>query len=891
MEYKLNLSDLIDTRTLQRIQDAFSKMTGIAVITADANGGILIEGSHVTEFCNCMRKSAEGSSRCKECNKTGAEMTMREGKSFAYNCHAGLVDFAAPIVVQDELIGCFIGGQVFLEKPDFDKMRRYARELGVDPDEYVAAAEKIAVIEREDLNSAIDFLYTLADILSDITYSRNLLFQANVELGKSVTMKSDFLANMSHEIRTPMNAVIGMAEMALREDLPSIARDYINQIKIAGKTLLAIINDILDFSKIESGKMDIIPVEYSPVSVVRDVANIVVTRLKGKEVEMILDIAPDLPSTLKGDSIRIKQVILNLLNNAAKFTQRGKILLRMSHARISDKEVTLCVDVEDTGIGIKKGDLGKLFQSFSQVDSKRNRNIEGTGLGLAISKQLLSLMKGDIQVQSEYEKGSRFSFSLPQKVIQEDPEMTVNEPEALYVVGLFSNPYIKEQIKKDIMGLKVKYRQLDSGVELYMLPKDRRVFCFIEQEMLTAPIEEFLRENREITAVLLTPFDSTMQLDIPNLLIVKKPVFLMSLVRILNQEEADPDYNDSNDELFDFIAPEANVLIVDDNAVNLTVAEGLLEPLQMKIDTALGGKEAISKISEKHYDIVFMDHMMPEVDGIETTRIIRRFHTEYDDVPIIALTANAVDGTREMFCSEGMNDFIPKPIELRVLISKVKQWLTPEKIRRVEQSAVMQEKREEPLDISIGDLDIAYSIGILGGEKLFWTVLKEYYRVIDKKAALIKELEEAEDWTGYTIEVHALKSASRQIGAIALSDQAAEMEKAGNARDAELIHRCTDEMLEKYIAYRTVLEPFCADDEEDAAAESISEETLQQCFEDMGAAVEELDMDEMEAVVQEMAKYRYEGQSKELFERLTEAVQEVDVDGCEAIIQEWQALK
>lgn len=890
MEYKLNLSDLIDTRTLQRIQDAFSKMTGIAVITADASGGTLIEGSHVTEFCNCMRKSAEGSLRCKECNRTGAEMTVREGKSFAYNCHAGLVDFAAPIVLQDELIGCFIGGQVFLEKPDFDKMRRYAEELGIDPDEYVAAAEKIAVIKREDLNSAIDFLYTLADILSDITYSRNLLFQANVELGKSVTMKSDFLANMSHEIRTPMNAVIGMAEMALREDLPSIARDYINQIKIAGKTLLAIINDILDFSKIESGKMDIIPVEYSPVSVVRDVANMVVTRLKGKEVELVLDIAPDLPSVLKGDSIRIKQIMLNLLNNAAKFTQRGKILLRISDVRISDKELTLCVDVEDTGIGIRKGDLGKLFQSFSQVDSKRNRNIEGTGLGLAISKQLLSLMKGDIQVQSEYEKGSRFSFSLPQKIIQAEPETAVNEPEALYVVGLFSNRYIKEQLKKDIMGLGVKYKELDSGVELYMLPRDKRVFCFIEQEMLTAPIEEFLRENREITAILLTPFDSNMQLDIPNLLIVKKPVFLMNIVKILNQEESESTYSDSNDGMFDFIAPEAEVLIVDDNAVNLTVAEGLLEPLQMKIDTALGGKEAISKISEKHYDIVFMDHMMPEVDGIETTRIIRRFHTEYDDVPIIALTANAVDGTREMFCSEGMNDFIAKPIELRILISKVRQWLTPEKIQRVEQSAMMQEKREEPIDIAIGDLDISYSIGILGGEKLFWTVLKEYYRVIDKKAELIKQLEEAEDWTGYTIEVHALKSASRQIGAIALSDQAAEMEKAGNARDAELIHNCTDEMLEKYISYRTVLEPFCVGTEEDVARESISGETLQQCFEDMTAAVEELDMDEMEAVIQEMGKYRYEGPSKELFERLTEAVQEVDVDGCEEIIQEWQAL-
>ena len=236
-------------------------------------------------------------------------MALREGKSIAYTCHAGLIDFAAPIVVHDELIGCFIGGQVLLEEPDLDKMRKYADEMGIDPDEYVAALKKIKVLTHEEIESAAEFLYSLGGILSDITYSRHLLFQANLELGQSVNMKSDFLANMSHEIRTPMNAVIGMAEMALREDLPTIARDYINQIKVAGKSLLAIINDILDFSKIESGKMDIFPDEYEPISVVHDVANIIMTRLDGKDVELILEISPDLPYKLVGDSIRIKQII------------------------------------------------------------------------------------------------------------------------------------------------------------------------------------------------------------------------------------------------------------------------------------------------------------------------------------------------------------------------------------------------------------------------------------------------------------------------------------------------------------------------------------------------------------------------------------------------------
>jgi len=297
------------------------------------------------------------------------------------------------------------------------------------------------------------------------------------------------------------------------------------------------------------------------------------------------------------------------------------------------------------------------------------------------------------------------------------------------------------------------------------------------------------------------------------IIVVKKPVFVLNLAMIFNKEDMGINYhNDSGDQDFDFIAPDAEVLIVDDNAVNLTVAEGLLEPLQMKIDTALSGKEAIGKISVNHYDIVFMDHMMPEVDGIETTHIIRRFHTEYNDVPIIALTANAIDGTREMFCAEGMNDFIAKPIEVRVLISKVKQWLSPEKIQRVYHSKKLPDKVIEETSIVIGDLDIVYALGILGSEKLFWTVLKEYYRVIEKKADLIKSLEEKEDWTGYTIEVHALKSASKQIGAISLSEKAAAMEKAGNARDTKRIHECTDEMLEQYLDYKVVLEPFCAEE-------------------------------------------------------------------------------
>lgn len=890
-ENKLSLKDLIDTDILQKVQDAFSNMTGLAALTTDENGVAVTKGSNFSDFCmKYTRESSLGCSRCEQCDKFGAEMALEQGKSIAYPCHAGLMDFAAPIIVQNQLIGCFIGGQVLTAPPNLNQMRQYAEEIGVDPDEYVEAAEHVNIVKTEQIERAASFLYTLADILSDISFTRHLVFLANEELGQSVNMKSDFLANMSHEIRTPMNAVIGMADMALREELPDVAREYINQIKAAGKSLLTIINDILDFSKIESGKMDINIDEYEPMSVINDVSNIVMTRLRDKDVELILDISPDLPYKLLGDSIRIKQIILNLANNAAKFTNRGKVTLKMEYTRLSDEEIELHVSVKDTGIGIKPEDMDKLFESFSQVDSKRNRNIEGTGLGLAICKQLLTLMHGNIRVESKYNEGSEFSFVIPQKIANSTPSITIEDANEILAVSMMSNPYVAGALQQDIERLGIEHKELHSTTELFVLPKDKNIFLFIEQSVFSKKVEEFVQNNPEITAILLIDFDDTTNYDIPNLLIVKKPLFALNLAMIFNHEDLHANFNSSDDINFDFIAPEAEILIVDDNAINLTVAEGLLEPLKMKVDTALSGKEAIGKISVHHYDIVFMDHMMPEVDGVETTHIIRRFHTEYDNVPIIALTANAVSGTKEMFCSEGMNDFVAKPIELRVLISKVKKWLPEEKIQKIHAKKITNVTKAQTEAIVIGDLDTSFAIKSLGNEQLFWSVLKEYYRVIEKKVNLIKSLEEQEDWPAYTIEVHALKSASKQIGAMSLSDKAAAMEKAGNAKDSEAIHKCTDEMLEQYSGYLSVLQPFCEEEEEtDLQKETASNDVLHQYFEEMQAAIEDLDMDQMEEVIQKMSEFSYESWQQELFSQLKEAVAEIDVDACEEVIQNWES--
>ena len=906
MNHEVTLTDLIDTEVLQRIQDSFSNMTGMAALTTDANGVAVTEGSNFTDFCmKYTRTSDMGCARCEQCDKWGARLAHEKGKSIVYFCHAGLMDFAAPIMAGDTLVGCFIGGQVLTESPDPVKIWRIAEEIGVDPEVYVEAAGRVVIREQGLIDNAAKFLYTIAGVLSEMAYNKYRVIRANNEmqrnlelsakayeaLEKSENMKSDFLANMSHEIRTPMNAVIGMAEMALREDLPPTARDYINQIKDAGKSLLTIINDILDFSKIESGKMDITEVDYEPMSMLYDVSNIIMTRLKDKDVELVLDVAPNIPNKLWGDNIRIKQVILNLANNAAKFTSHGKVVIKMECDKMTPDEISIHICIEDTGIGIKKEDMEKLFQSFQQVDSKRNRNIEGTGLGLAISKNLLTLMNGSIWVESEYEKGSKFSCVLPQRIVDDTPSIGVKDPGSVTIVGLISNPYIREGLCDDAAKLGVKDVRLLAAKDLTDFSEGERVFMFIEHPMFSEVVEDYVRNHPNITAVLLIDFDARVEHNIPNLLVLKKPLFALNLAMILNGEEVRFSDDEAENE-FDFIAPDAKVLIVDDNAVNLTVAEGLLEPLRMQVDTAGGGKEAIEQISKEHYDIVFMDHMMPEIDGVEATHIIRRLHPEYDDVPIIALTANAVEGTKEMFCREGMNDFVAKPIELRLMVAKVRQWLPVEKIQKSHDvmGANKNVKEAENIDLEIGDLNIKFAMEFLVSEALFWKVLKVFYNSIDKKSKLIKSYVEQEDWTNYTVEVHALKNSAKQVGAISLSEKAEALEKAGNARDLATIRNNTDEMLEQYVAYLPVLEPYCREEDENSEQnkENITADILREFFTQMKAAVDDLDMDRMEQVIQEMGRYYYEEQQYELFKQLREASEEMDVDRCEAILLSWE---
>ncbi len=897
IENKFKLTDLIDIETLQKIQDAFSDMSGIAALVTDANGKIQTKPSGFTEFCGkYVRNTEEGRKRCEKCDKMGAEKAAKAGVSCAYFCHAGMVAFAAPIMAHGHMVGCFIGGQLLTIPPDEDKIRKVADDIGVDGDELMRAAGDVKIIDKRTIEKVSNAIYTIANVLSEIGYSKYQVNLKNMELRKTSNMKSDFLANMSHEIRTPMNAVIGMAEMALREDIPPAAREYIGQIKSSGQTLLTIINDILDFSKIESGKMDISDVEYEPLSMINDVSNIIMTRIGSKDLDLTVDVNPEIPIGLYGDNIRIKQVLVNMANNAVKFTDSGNVNVKIDFLRTTEDTIELCVSVTDTGRGIKESDMAKLFQSFQQLDSKRNRNVEGTGLGLAISKQLVALMHGKIHVDSEYGKGSTFSFVIPQRVT--DSSRAVEKVEdGIVAAGLIQSEYTAQELAGDMEKLGVTYVRLESEEDLGWLKDHNAGYFFVEQPLMTEAVQYFMKLNPNVCGVVLANYRSVRTYDLPNLRVVKKPLYILGLSNIFNGKEENGSVSLMEAEDFDFTAPKAEVLVVDDNAINLTVVKGLLNPLQMKIDTALSGKDAVLMVTDKRYDIIFMDHMMPEMDGVETTRVIRRLLGDNGQVPIIALTANAVEGTAQMFIDEGMNDFVTKPIEMRVILAKLRKWLPPEKIeknRNKKMDAVLQGANKEgkpyqmSTDISIAGLDVKKAMEFLGNEELFWSVLKEYYRVIDKKSMMISEYEQKEMWKEYTVEVHALKSASRQIGALELAQVAEQMEAAGNAENAALIHKITPGMLEEYTFYKGILAPYFVKEKEAQSGRAAEASEMSELFGQMKEAMENLDMDAMEKVIKDMSQYSYSDEQYSIFEKLKNAVEDIDTEKCEEIIAEWK---
>ncbi|WP_175549788.1 ATP-binding protein [Fibrobacter sp. UWOV1] len=577
---------------------------------------------------------------------------------------------------------------------------------GVVPEREVAS-------EKDDISFLIIwvfglliFMFTIAMlyvVLSEKKARENKELLREKENAESASKaKSIFLANMSHEIRTPINGILGMDSMLLKECKDETLRDYALNIQSAGQTLLSLINDILDISKIESGKMEILPVTYSVFTVLNDCYNMVAIRAHDKNLELVMDISPDIPRSLFGDEVRIRQVVNNLLSNAVKYTNEGSITLSVRSEKLSvdpiqggnSKQVKLFIQVKDTGIGIREKDREKLFNDFVRLDEKRNRNIEGTGLGLNLTKQLLDMMGGSIEVESSYGEGSVFTVCLLQQVSDEKP------------LGDFEKLY------------KQHVNVVDAAHER-------------------------------------------------------------------------------------FEAPEAKILVVDDVQMNLKVFAGLLKDTKIQIDTAMNGAEALELIQGKHYDVIFLDHMMPVMDGVEAFRRMKLLEKNPNAItPVVMLTANAVSEARNGYMDEGFSDYMAKPIREEVLLSTLKKFLSKDLVKVVHER---EEKTCNPAEtvsampqVALTDmLDMATGLAYCMNDKKFYKEMLDEY-VKSEKTAELKEYFENGDLEYYRITVHAVKSTSLTIGAIKVYEDAKALEMACKEGNLDFVKQNHEAFMEEY---------------------------------------------------------------------------------------------
>ncbi|MDR1966246.1 MAG: response regulator [Synergistaceae bacterium] len=571
-----------------------------------------------------------------------------------------------------------------------------SRNIKISIDELLRVSRSVAegdlsvrakIFSNDDLGAlASQYNITIANIKSLVL---------NLEESKKEAMlanqaKSQFLASMSHEIRTPMNAILGMSELMDADNLNDEQRSYLYDIQKAGRSLLQIINDILDFSKIEAGKMEMIVTDFNLTKAFDNICSIGNYLASTKGLKFTHSFDENIPDVLRGDEVRICQVVTNIMNNAIKYTRDGYVDLSARRVSRTDGEY-VAFAVSDSGIGIKDEDLPKLFGAFEQLDREKNRYIAGAGLGLSITKNLIDIMGGSISVESEYGKGSTFTILMP---------LAEGDPAALKEGG------------------------------------------------------------------------------------AGRPAVIA--------------------------VPGTSVLVVDDNSVNLTVAKGILARHNIDADTAASGLEAIEALREKKYEIIFMDHMMPHMDGMEATALIRAMGGVCETVPIVALSANAVSGMMETFIKSGMNDFIPKPIEGDKLNAVLARWLPPEKIADVEESEkrgadtqhdelLRELRRIDGLDVELG---LKYS----GGQSsMYVEVLRQLRDTLAGSIEDVRSFLADESWGDYSIRMHALKSAFASVGAEEISKSAYELEIASKERNAELCNEKTEAACRSMLAVRDAL--------------------------------------------------------------------------------------
>lgn len=617
------------------------------------------------------------------------------------------------------------------------------------------------------------YMMTIVDV-TKIIEQNHLMKRLVLQTEDANRAKTNFVSNMSHEIRTPMNSIVGITEILLRSRHSPKEQEYLLNIQSSGRVLLTIINDVLDCSKMEAGKMQLFDEPYDTCSLFHDLRISMENRIGHSGLELIYDIDQDIPCKLKGDMGRIRQVIINLVNNAIKYTEKGSVRFSVHVRQKNTDKVMLYYEVADTGIGIRKEDQKILFDAFQRVEMDRNRYVEGTGLGLTISQNLVNMMGGVIEVESEYGKGSRFFFTIEQTIIDPTPVSAVN----------------------------------------YNGQKDN----------VTEKEAECL-----------------------------------------------------------FIAPEAHILLVDDNELNLVVAKELLKPLWMQIDTAENGLQAVKMVRGSQYDLVLMDHMMPVMDGIEAAKAIRALpEDKYQKLPIIALTANAMVDARKEFLNAGMNGFVAKPIDFARICNQLKLWLPKDLVRDVPKEEAkklladdLSDREIQPEDPQMG---FSFEEGVkhCGSKAALMKTIRIFYRTIDSKANKIEQCLKEGLISDYVIEIHALKSSALLIGAVPLSEAAKELEDYGKQGKTEVLEEKTPDVLTLYRDLKNILRPY-AEKEEDAKKEFSDGEWIT-ALQQIHQCIEQFDLDGVDQIMEQLEEYQVPECIRESMDQLRVYVADVSLE-------------
>ncbi|MHC1764461.1 MAG: PAS domain S-box protein [Verrucomicrobiia bacterium] len=854
---------------LQQLVADFCEAVGVAAAVIDLEGNVLAAARWQRVCTDFHRVNEVSCARCLE-SDTGLALHLQDGKDYAiYRCRNGMTDCASPVKVAGHHVANVFIGQFHLTPPNDEFFGAQAEALGLDREAYLQAVHEAPVLDEARLPSILGFLTRFARLVGSFAveqwrarqaelsirnqaieqrrqrvaaislaedaehsraevaaYKENLerlveertaeLVVAKAKAEEATQMKSMFLANMSHEIRTPMNAIIGLSHLALRTPLNSKQRDYLSKIHNAGTSLLAIINDILDFSKIEAGKLDIETTDLQLDQVIGSVTTITAQKAHDKGLEFLVDISSAIPESLRGDPLRLGQILINLVNNAIKFTEQGEIRLKIELQGKTGEKVQLKFSVRDTGIGMTKEQGGRLFQAFSQADMSTTRKHGGTGLGLTICRRLVELMGGQIWLESEPGVGSTFAFTIWLGLGQATGagQIFPSQFQTLRALVVDDNAAAREILVESLGSLAEHVDAVSSGHEALAAIKERDTdapydVIFMDWRMpgmdglqTARLIKNDPALSKQPAIIIVTAFgreevrEEAEKLDVDGFLVkpVTKSMLVDSLVHVFARTTGEAVVTSSGTKEDNTRLQGLRILLTEDNEINQQIAVELLEGVGATIAVANNGREAVDKLCQgpitPPFDLVLMDLQMPEMDGYQATTKIRG-DSRFASLPIIAMTAHATIEERQRCLAVGMNDHVSKPIDPALLFDTLSRFyrpataplpVVPAGSGEIRAAAPSKPAEELP---AVEGLDTKDGLGrVAGNGKLYLKLLRQFVEQQGRAPAQIDEALAAGDTALAERLAHTVKGVAGSLGAPAVQRAAGALEKAITANTA-----------------------------------------------------------------------------------------------------------